>query len=415
MSDVSYYSRRHFLRSAGTAAGFLALGGLLQACGGGAAPSAAASASGAAPANSAAASTPASSAAASTPASSAAASTPASASPAASSAAASGAGGKEVVFGAIYPLSGSSAPTGLDLKDGVDLAVEIINTANPNLSALPLAAAAGLPGLGGAKLKVVYGDHQSDPTKGASEAERLVTQEHVVALIGCYQSNITQTASQRAEQLHIPFVNPESTSPSLTERGYKWFFRSTATDATFTEMFFQFLRERDKQQPFPSKKVAIFHENTLFGSDVAKYSKQFASTYGFQVTTEVGYAPNASDLTSEVQRLKAGGEPVLIQASYIADATLSIKTYQQLGYLPQMILAQDAGFVDSAFVKNVGKNANDLMSREVWALDLASKKPIVKTVNDMFKAKYKNNMNGNSARSFTGVFVLADAINRAKS
>ena len=44
-----------------------------------------------------------------------------------------------------------------------------------------------------------------------------------------------------------------------------------------------------------------------------------------------------------------------------------------------------------------------------------SKKPLVKQVNDLFKSKYGTDMNGSSARAFTGVFVLADAINRAAS
>ncbi|HEY8692899.1 MAG TPA: ABC transporter substrate-binding protein, partial [Chloroflexota bacterium] len=134
-----------------------------------------------------------------------------------------------------------------------------------------------------------------------------------------------------------------------------------------------------------------------------------------QISTDVAYAPNAADLTSEIQRLKADAAPVLIQASYVADATLSIKTYKQLGYLPKILIAQDAGFVDSTFIKNVGKDAQAMISREVWALDLGAKKPIVTSVNDLFKSQYKTNMNGNSARTFTGVFVIADAINRAKS
>ena len=56
---------------------------------------------------------------------------------------------------------------------------------------------------------------------GATEAERLISQEHVVALIGAYNSNVTQTASQVAERGRIPFLNAESSSATLTQRNFK--------------------------------------------------------------------------------------------------------------------------------------------------------------------------------------------------
>ncbi len=145
----------------------------------------------------------------------------------------------EVVVGAVYPLSGNLAKTGLDIKDAIELAVELIN-GDYDL-AVPLAKGKGLPNLGGATVRVVFADHQSSPEKGLSEAERLITQEKVVALLGSYNSNVTATASQAAERLRIPFLNPESTSPLLTARGFRWFFRTTPTDDEFSENFFKFL------------------------------------------------------------------------------------------------------------------------------------------------------------------------------
>ena len=51
----------------------------------------------------------------------------------------------------------------------------------------------GLNNLGGAKVRVIFADHQGDPQKARAEAERLITQEHVVALIGSYQSATAAT------------------------------------------------------------------------------------------------------------------------------------------------------------------------------------------------------------------------------
>ncbi|MFB0545448.1 MAG: ABC transporter substrate-binding protein [Anaerolineae bacterium] len=321
---------------------------------------------------------------------------------------------EEVVIGAIYPLTGGLAATGEDLKAGVELALEIVNNEYPDLN-LPLAAEAGLPGLGGAEAKVIFGDHEASAEKGMSEAERLITEENVVALVGCYNSSVTLTASQAAERLGIPFLNPESTSPKLTERGFKYFFRTTPHDRGLAENFFKFLDGLKEEKGFEVKKVAILNENTLWGTDVATLEEEFAEEYGYELVASIPYAKEATDMTSEVQKLKAAGAEVVLQSSYVSDAILSMKTYKDLDYNPQGILAMDAGFIVSEFVETLGDDANHIVSREVWTLDLASTKPMIETVNEMYKESYGRDMEGNSARAFTGVLTLLEAINRAGS
>src|SRR5687768_8663088 len=166
----------------------------------------------------------------------------------------------EVVIGALYPLTGSQAPSGLDMKNGIDLAVELINRGQADFN-LPLVKdGGGLKNLGGAKLRVLYGDSQSDPQKGQSETERLVTSEKVTAMLGAYHSAVTATASQAAERLAIPFLSAEATSPTLVARDFKWFFRSTPDDTMFAENFFQFLDDAARKLPGQvARKVAILH------------------------------------------------------------------------------------------------------------------------------------------------------------
>ena len=104
-----------------------------------------------------------------------------------------------------------------------------------------------------------------------------------------------------------------------------------------------------------------------------------------------------------------------MQSSYTPDAILSMKTYKELGFSPDMILANNAGFTDTDFIKTLGKDAEYVITREVWALDLAGRNPLIKQVNDLFNSRYKINFTGNSSRTFTGLMVMADAINRAGS
>lgn len=100
-----------------------------------------------------------------------------------------------VTIGAIYPLTGPMATTGVDMQNGVLFAAEVINN-QYNLD-LPQARSKGLDSLG-ARVEIVFGDSQGTPSQSRSETGRLID-EGSVALVGCYQSAVTYAASQVAE------------------------------------------------------------------------------------------------------------------------------------------------------------------------------------------------------------------------
>ena len=321
---------------------------------------------------------------------------------------------EEIRIGAIYPLTGAAASTGLELRNALELAADLINNGTKGLN-LPLTTTGGLPNLKGARIKLIFGDHQGNPQTGATEAERLISQEKVVALVGCYFSNVTNTASQVAERNGIPFMNPESSSATLTQRNFKWFFRTTPHDELFVANFFEFLKDVEKKKNISVKRIALLNENTLFGTETTKIEEKLAGELKYPIVEKILYPAKSTQLTSEVQRIKAANPDLIMQSSYLGDAILSMKTYKELGVSPDALLANDAGFNDSEFLKTLGKDGEYILSREVWALDLTSKNPLIKQVNDLYVDRYKANFNGNSARTFTGLLTLAEAINRAGS
>ncbi|MBC7602339.1 MAG: ABC transporter substrate-binding protein [Ramlibacter sp.] len=322
---------------------------------------------------------------------------------------------QEIKIGVIYPLTGPAASVGGELRNALELAADIINNGAKGVNELPLSQGKGLPNLKGAKIKLVFADHQANPQTGASEAERLITQEKVVAIVGAYNSAVTATASQVAERAGIPFLNPESSSASLTQRNFKWFFRTTPHDDLFVHNAFEFLRELEAKKGVKPGNIVTLNENGLWGTESGKLQAKLAPEYKYSLVKQVSYAAKTTQLTSEVQAPKAANPNLVMQSSYTADAILSMKTYKELGFSPDMILANNAGFTDTEFIKTLGKDAEYVITREVWALDLAKTNPLIKQVNDLFQAKYKINFTGNSSRTFTGLMVLADAINRAGS
>ena len=321
---------------------------------------------------------------------------------------------QEVKIGVLYPLSGPIAQIGLDAVAAVRTALQIANE-GADLP-LPLAKNKGLPGLGGAKVTVIVVDHQGKPEIGQSETERLITQEKVHAVFGAYHSSVTAAASQAAERAGIPFVNAESSQPALTQRGLKYFFRTSPTDETFSRLMFDFLKDFSAKSGQKFQTAAIFHEDTAFGTDSGRVQERLANERGVKILEKIAYKAQTTSLTSEVQRLKASNADVLLPSSYTSDSFLLLRTAKELDYNPKMILAQNAGFTDPTFLTTMGKEAEGAITRSPYNADLQGRIPMLVKVNELFK-KHSNgrDLSDNSARSFTGFMVLLEALNRAGS
>ncbi len=321
---------------------------------------------------------------------------------------------KEVVIGALYAMTGPTAQIGIDAVNAVKVVQEIVNTQHPPIN-VPLGKGGGLPNLGGAKIRIVVADHQGKPDLGLSEAERLITQDKVNALFGAYFSSVTNTASQVAERMGVPFLNADSSSPALTERGFKWFFRTTPHDGDFSRVMFEFMRDFEKKGGVKFKSVAILNEDTQFGSDSAKVQEELAKKFGYEVAARVPFRTGTTSLDAEVGRLKAANADVLLPSLYTSDAILLTRTMRNLDYNPKLIIAQDAGYTDPKFVSEMGRDAVGAITRAPFSLDLMARKPLIPVINDMFKKLGGRDLSDVSARAFTGFLTLVDAINRAGS
>jgi len=317
-----------------------------------------------------------------------------------------------VKIGAIYPLSGNAASTGVHTKAAFDVAVDIINNGNPALGNLPVTKNAGLKGLGGAKVEVVFADNQGSPAVGQNQALRLITEEKVVALSGSYQSGVTLTTSAISEKYGIPFLNGESVAANLTERGFKWFFRTTPIASDFAKAYYEFLTDM-KAAGAKTDNVALVHDNTEYGTSVAGTITSAFKEKGQAIALDVAYAVNATDVQSQVLQLKEKNPDVVIMISYTSDAILFAKTMQALDYKPAMLLADDAGYSDPSFIKAVGKLSQGAFNRSSWSVGAPGSPTAI--IADLYKKKSGDDMDDTAGRQMQGFFVLVDAIDRAGS
>ncbi|MEY9826384.1 branched-chain amino acid transport system substrate-binding protein [Bradyrhizobium japonicum] len=307
---------------------------------------------------------------------------------------------KVVKIGVIMPMSGGTASIGAHAKAALDVATDIINNAHPELGNFPLAKNAGLAGLGGAKVEVIIADNQGNPATGQNQALRLITEEKVAAVFGSYQSGVTLTSSAIAEKYGIPFLNSESVAANLTERGFKWFFRTTPIATDFAKIYVDFLADI-KAQGAKTDNVAVVHDNTEYGTSVANTIAAAFKEKGQPIALDVAYPVNATDLQGQVLQLKDKKPDVVIMISYTSDAILFAKTMQSLDYKPAVLLADDAGYSDPSFTKAVGKISQGVFNRSSWVVGPPGSPSAI--IADMYKKKSGEEMDDTVAAADAGL------------
>ena len=329
---------------------------------------------------------------------------------------------KEIKIGAIYPLTGGAAAAGRELRAGAELAVEIANKIMADIN-MSMAKNSGIKSMGGAKITLIFKDHEANPTLGADLAKKLILDDKVDGLMGCYHSSVTKTVSAVAEQHGIPMINGTSTSPPLTQRGFKWFWRTTPHDKWFTKDLFELIKGLSDGKVRGVKAVpksdlaniASACEKTEWGSNVSAMIQLWAKDYGIKVKKSLLYAKESPDLSSEVRSLKAARADAMLFASYTSDAILMVKTLKAQKVKPKIIWGQDAGFEKPEFRNTLGDSIVGILTRTVFLPKVAELKPVAGQVNKLYKAKTGNDLGGASARAFTGLQTWVHVLEKAGS
>ncbi|MBI5602455.1 MAG: ABC transporter substrate-binding protein [Deltaproteobacteria bacterium] len=327
-----------------------------------------------------------------------------------------------VKIGVIYPLTGGAAAEGRELRAGAELAQEIANNVYPNM-AMTMAKNSGIKRLDGAKIELIFKDHEGNPTLGADLAKKLILDDKVVGIMGCYHSAVTKTVSAVCEQYGTPMINDSSTSPDLTDRGFKWFWRTTPHDVTFTKDLFEFLKgltegKAKGVKAVPKAEIANLAsacEKTEWGSSVSKLIETFSKEYGFTVKKSILYAGKSVDLSSEVGSLKAVKPDAMLFASYASDAILMMKTLKAQKAQPKIVWGQDAGFEAPEFKNTLGDDIVGVLTRTVFLPKVATVKKVAGQVNEFYKKKTGHDLSGASARAFTGVQTWVEVLEKAGS
>ena len=253
----------------------------------------------------------------------------------------------EINVGVILPLSGANAQFGINSRQGLELAADEVN------------AAGGIKSLGGAKLKLTIADATSQPTTAATVAQRLITQNRCVALIGAYASSLTLAVSEVTERRGIPLLTM-SFSDVLTERGFKHIFQVVSKGSVLGRAQYDYAASVVAGAS-EIKKIALLYEDTAYGTSQAVGVRNAAKAAGAQVVLDEAYPLGITDVTPLISKLRASDAQIVFPISYLNDSLLIIRVMRQQR-LTVPIVGGAAGYVIPDFAKALGQYSQAVLS-----------------------------------------------------
>lgn len=308
--------------------------------------------------------------------------------------------GGAVKVGLLQPVSGALAYSGQQGRLGASLAVDEIN------------AAGGIKSMGGAKIEPVVGDAQSTPDGGNAEVEKM-NSAGVSAIVGGYASNICLATTQTAARYELPYIVDVGVTDAIVTRGLKNTFRFGPGFGVITKAAIGNLIAINDKAGKPAKTVMIVHEDSAFGSGLAKLLNAQLPPQGFSVLETIAHPTPTRDFNNVVLKIKAANPDIVIPANYYNEYVLLARTMQQQKVRPKSAIYSVLGGAASSykFVKEFPEAAQYIMDCNHWfdprnPKALALKKKVEAQGQFFTYEVYLN---------YSSVLLLADALEHAKS
>ena len=298
-----------------------------------------------------------------------------------------------VKVGVVLPLTGSQAKFGEIEKRSYEMAAEEINAAG---------------GIKGEKIELIFEDDTGKPDVGRSAVEKLISRDKVPVLTGGYSSAVTAAATPVAQQHKVPFVICTGSADDITEKGYDYIFRVNPPASEYPNAVKSFLKDVGNV-----KSAAVLFENTQFGQSSAKELDELAKELGIQILVKEGYQAGAIDFKPLLTKVKAANPDMIYMVSYVMDASLLMRQSKELGINPKLFVGGGAGFTLPEFQASAKDAAEHVFSATLWTETVPF--PGAKKYYDKFLAKYGSPTEYHGAEAYATMYVVADALKRAKS
>jgi branched-chain amino acid transport system substrate-binding protein len=298
-----------------------------------------------------------------------------------------------VRIGSASPLTGPQAHIGIDIRNGVQLAIEDANAAGTEI--------------GGRKIRfeLVAEDDEANPTKATTVAQKLVDSK-VVAVIGHFNSGASIPASKIYSDAGIPQISPSSTNPKYTQQGFKTTFRVVAHDDQQGPTIARFAVDNLKV-----KSVAVIDDSTAYGQGLADAFEKTAKEAGVKIVAREHTTDKDTDFKSILTKIKGRNPDLIMFGGIDPQAGPMVKQMSELGIKAKYIGGD--GMQTPNFIKLAGPPADGVMASMPGLPK--EKMPGGGEFLAKYKAKFNQEVELFAPMGYDAVMVFIDAMKRAGS
>ena len=299
-------------------------------------------------------------------------------------------GGGSATIGFMGAQTGPNAQLGINISNGVELALEQHNAKS-----------------GVTQVKLIKYDTQGDPTQGANQAKKAIT-DKVVGIVGPAFSGESKTAVPILDEAGIPNVSPSATAVTLAQNGWKTWHRVLANDDVQGPGAADFLAKT-----VGAKTVAVIDDQSEYGKGLADAVRKQLATDGVKVAVNDSINPDASSFSSTVNKVKPANVDAVYFGGYYSAAGKLVKQLRDGGV--QGTFMSGDGTLDAQFITGGGAAANGALLTCTCSSAVGSTDPAVQKFATDYKAKFNVDPATYSAEGFDATNIFLQAIDAGKT
>jgi branched-chain amino acid transport system substrate-binding protein len=297
----------------------------------------------------------------------------------------------EILIGEYGSLTGSTATFGISTKNGVDMAVEALNKSG---------------GLLGKQVRVIVEDDQGKPEEAQTVVTKLITKNHVIAVIGEVASSRSLAAAPVAQENGIPMISPSSTNPAVTQKG-DYIFR-----VCFIDPFQGFVMAKFATGTLRLKNLAILRDiKNDYSVGLANVFAENVQKMGGTIVEDASYSEGDQDFSAQLTRIKSKNPQAIFVPGYYGEVALIAQQAKKQG-LTVPLLGGD-GWDSPKLIEIGGSDLDGSYFSNHYSPD--DPNPAIQKLVSDYKAKYGSVPDALAGLGYDSANVLFDAIRRANS
>jgi branched-chain amino acid transport system substrate-binding protein len=232
------------------------------------------------------------------------------------------------------PLNGPDAALGINIKNGVQLAIDKHNAANP-----------------GCQVQLKPFDTEGDPQKATAIAPQIVDDQYTIGLVGPAFSGETKATGTVFDQAGLVATTASATNPTLSENGWKTFFRGLANDAVQGPSVANYMKNT-----LGYKKVCVVDDSTDYGLGLASAIRETLGPVA-DSACNISVKKGDKDFSAAVTQVKGASPDAVFYSGYYSEAAPFVQQLKDGGFAGTFVSAD--GTKDPQFVNQAGEASKD--------------------------------------------------------